>query len=754
MVTEQQGIVAGDELIPSIRNGAVPPELLSLARELVVHDPYHARWMAETVAPGLGLGSAVGVTMIHDRLVAEAAIRFGVDAVYDGSTQVFAGLDAERPRVPRGSAGRAGLAESDLAISGQHQARVSDQLLSFSLAKGADPDPVGVTAWSQPWIPLWLEWEAVFDPPREPSLEGWQLGAVDLEPAATHPRGETLPPMVGRSLLTTGAATTLRRAVEDWLAAEDQRNQGVLDAGEADGDTEAALARLARSTLRTDIVTATMDGFRTRLLGVPHVDGMVRRSVDGVTVPPAPTEAPRLLVSGRVRLEQARLVDAFGRTLDIPVDDVAVTVRDSIIDDSGALSYPPRLTRAARWGLRLVGAGTPRDADGTAARVDQVDPTLQVNPVAGFLLPDHLDESLEFFDTTGEPLGELLAEPVGGGVTWEIAPGRDGPPSAGPRFGLAPQQRALGSIAAGLVAADSAHRDGGPATGESALSALLRAIDTTLWTVDTFASFGSEHVAGLVGRPIAVVRAQLRLELAPPDDIDLTDPERREEWAAAERRLASVPFPVRIGELTRTDDGVLGFFVDDDYSRFRPVDKAVAALAAEGGRSRGQLGLLGLGPKMPGVDPITHPYVVGTDAGRLADSDTLTVHLGQTVTLTVLMHPAGRAFLTSGVLPRTSISLARDWVGPGLARISPSLRTGPLLVDTDTDADRQVRLPKVAVFGADQDFWWRESPAEWRHDAILSATQTALLPDTPAAVREGWIRVRPTTPGAEPAGGS
>ena len=50
---------------------------------------------------------------------------------------------------------------------------------------------------------------------------------------------------------------------------------------------------------------------------------------------------------------------------------------------------------------------------------------------------------------------------------------------------------------------------------ESALSALLRAIDTTLWTVDSFASLGSEHVAGLVGRPIAVVRAQRAPRVAP-----------------------------------------------------------------------------------------------------------------------------------------------------------------------------------------------------------------------------------------------
>jgi hypothetical protein len=384
-------------------------------------------------------------------------------------------------------------------------------------------------------------------------------------------------------------------------------------------------------------------------------------------------------------------------------------------------------------------------ADGTEARVDQIEPALMVNPVAGFLLPDHLDESLEIFSVDGSPVGELLHEAVSGGVTWEIAAGRPGPADAGPGFDLAPAQQALGDFAAGLVAADATAR-GGEALAqdpkrESALSALLRAIDTTLWTVDSFATLGAEHVAGLVGRPIAVVRAQLRLELMPPTDVDLSDAARAAEWDAALARAKSHAFEVRIGEVTRSDDGVLGFFVDDDYSRFRLVDKVIAATAANAGRSRGKLELLGTNTGKPAASAITHPYIAGRD-----EDDTLSLHIGQTVTLTILMHPSGKCTLTSGILPRKALALARDWVGPGLAKIAPSLRTGPVLVETDLDTEGQVRLPKVSVFGKSQNFLWRDTPATWRTDAILAATQTALLPDTPAELREGWIRVAPDKP--------
>ncbi len=112
------------------------------------------------------------------------------------------------------------------------------------------------------------------------------------------------------------------------------------------------------------------------------------------------------------------------------------------------------------------------------------------------------------------------------------------------------------------------------------------------------------------------------------------------------------------------------------------------------------------------------------------------------MTLTLLMHPAGKVHLTSGVLPRKALALARDWVAPGLAAIAPSLRTGPVL-----DRPRPGAAAEgVGVRRKDQIFIWRDTPATWQDDAILAATQTALLPDLPPEVQEGWIRVAPDAP--------
>lgn len=743
VIQELPGLIARDRFVPTLGHGGVPGEALALAREAVLHDPYHDDWVARAVSP-----AGTDPTPVFNRLRAETLLRFGIDGTYDGATTAF------HPALPKTAAARRRGAQAVARPQPgvvEMQRQVADELRRFSVYQGADPDPVGVTTWSQPWVPMWLEWQVRLSGIDPPTLEAWRLQTLDQAPTASATVvGDTVV-VAGRSQITTGATRTLSAAITDWLKAEDALD--AVDAGLVDDDTAQDYRDLDHAVQHLDLVSAALDGLRAQLLGFEAVDGL-RRASDGAggTLAPAPVRAPRAVLAGTLVLERARLLDAFGRTLEVPAEklkQLATPSRTQLDDDPATLGLAPRLLRPARWLWRWVESGTPVGAEGTEARVDQIDPTLMVNPVAGFLLPDHLDESLEVFSVDGSPVGELLHEAASGGVTWEIAAGREGPADAGPHVGLAPAQRALADFAAGVVAADAAARGGqalaAAAPKESALSALLRAIDTTLWTVDSFASLGSEHVAGLVGRPIAVVRAQLRLELMPPTDVDLSDPARAAEWDAALAAAQRHAFAVRIGEVTRSDDGVLGFFVDDDYSRFRLVDKVIAANAADAGRSRGKLELLGSHTGAPLHTSIDHPYIAGRD-----EDDTLALHLGQTVTLTILMHPSGKCTLTSGILPRKALALARDWVGPGLSRIAPSLRTGPVLVETDLDVEGQVRLPKVSVFGQSQNFLWRDTPATWRTDAILAATQTALLPDTPAELREGWIRVAPDAPDSEP----
>jgi hypothetical protein len=704
---EIEGLVSGSDLVTPFPAGGLPPEVTRLVHNAMILDPYIAPWRADTAAKA----TSFDATAVRNRMFAETALRFQKDGSFSSG-----GI----------------LAGSELKPSPYREAVVAAGLNRFSLIGGVDPDPVGVTAWSQPWVPMWLEWEVKLD--ATDRVEGWVLGPVDLETTDGGP-----PPagaerkIAGRSPLHSGVAATLANAIDAWLQAEDQRDKD--SQGEVDEAVEQQLANIARAVRSVDILAATFDSLHDELLGLPVGPYGVLQLRNGTDIQkPVPTGTPELLLSGQMRINRARVVDAFGRTLDLDVAKIAYPARDAIDDKTTALR--PRLLRPARWLFRLVDPG---DLTTTSqeATIDQFDPESMVNPVAGFLLPDHIDEALELFDAAGDPLGQLFHEPISGGVTWEIAPGRDGPPDAGPLFGLAQKQQLLGLIAAAVVAKDAETRGGLAAApdAESALSAMLRAIDTTLWTVDTFATLGTTHVAGLVGRPIAVVRATLRLDISSDiAELRFADPSKQAERQAAFDALADRAFPVRLGEITRDDDGLLGFFVDDDFNRFHVVDKVVRDEAPDAGRGRGQLGVLGSAPADLFVRPITNPYVVAEDE--------ILVRPGQVVRLTLLMHPGGKCHLTSGILPRKALQLSRDWIHDGLARIAPSARIGPVLIDSD-----KVRMPLIASFGDDQIWTRRDTNFTWKNDPILAATQTALLPEDPATVEEGYIRIAPVKGG-------
>jgi hypothetical protein len=725
-----QGTLNGSDYISTLNNGAIPEETLILAQNALIQDPYFVPWLAQAEAARRSLPQAA----LLSRLSAEAAIRFGANGVYDGATSAF--LSAP----PAGAAAAA----APPAVSFQVRTQVADQLRRFSLVSGVDVDPVGLTVWSQPWIPLWLEWEVAVQ--ASDRLTNWTLGQVDLD--STNPaNAATSTKFQGRSPLHTGTATTLAAAIHAWLTTEEQ-----LDAnnqGETDAATEAALRQIADGIGNLDVLTAMLDGFSARFLGLP-VDafGVVRpRNPDGSVAPPVPVNVPQLLLAGVLQLTRARIVDSFGRTLDLAVNALHTPEREQVTEPSG-MALRPRLLRPARWLFRFVDPTLPAITPGPGgasaspaeATVDEIDPSKMVNPVAGFLLPDHMDDSLEAFDTSGQPLGQLMHEPFGGGVMWEIAPLRAGPADAGPGYGLAPAQQIVGLMAAGMIAADAQQRQGesAPLEAESALSAFLRVVDTTLWTVDTFSQFGNEHIAGLVGRPIAIVRATLRLDIKDDlDELQFTNPDQKAARAKAYASLADRAFPVRLGEITRSDDGLFGYFVNDDYSEFHVVDKAIRDSAFDVGPGKSQLGQLGSTDQTPPRTPINHPYIA-------ADAELL-MHPGESVNLTLLMHPASSVYLTSGVLPRKSLQLVRDWVAPGLAVISPSVRVGPVLVDPD-----KISLPKVSSFPKDQVWIRRDTPNSWKTDPILAATQTAFFPTMPSDIQEGYIRIAPTAPGSQP----
>jgi hypothetical protein len=677
-------LLRGDDVVPSVAHGGVPDEVDQVVREAALLDVHAAPKMAKFAAERTGIAEDV----VTGRLAAELTV-------------------SREIRNPSSS--------------------VAD-VLPASIKEGVEPSPVATTHWTQPWVPLYAEWEltcAIDD-----RMERWTLGELDLD--ATNPDGAETALVRGRSLLTGGSAKTFADQLARFLSEE--RARDAADRGIIDATTAGTLATMAANAAYLDVLSGSCAGLRDYLLGFDE-----EHAVDAAR--PVPARLPRIARGGLAQLTRLRVVDAFGRTVELSQTKLtAATVAESIATVVPAARRPavllrPRINRKARLLFRFLSAAD----DAHDARIDQTLPT-GVSPVAAWLLPDHVDHALEMFDADGAPLGQLMHAPIGGGVVWEGAPGRPGALGAPPDLGATSTARHARGFVRALVEADAMRRDT-TNEDESPLSALLRAIDTTAWTIDPFGQKGSEHVSTLTGHPIALVRASLELEV--PDDLDEIasgiTPDAVEARRRAFTELASLAFPVRLGLLTRTDDGLLGYFVDDDYTRFHPVSGDVLAHARDSGPRRGQLGTPGQTVGVPDERAIVSSYMVADPY--------VEVRRAHRVMLTLLLDPGGKVHATSGILPRKELALARDWIAKPLSVLRPSFRIGPVLVDPQT-----IRMPRVSGLAKEQVWTRRDTPTSWRDDPIAAADQQARLPDRRAVAQEGYIRVE--LPGTQPGGTS
>ena len=140
------------------------------------------------------------------------------------------------------------------------------------------------------------------------------------------------------------------------------------------------------------------------------------------------------------------LVDGYGQVLGLVGSSATSIVDPKLLLESEALqvsdrpdiqALPPRFTSPARLWFRYM------DASG-----DIVDATPDKSPVCGYLMPDHLDGALEFFDADGNNLGVVRPDPQAG-VLWEEAPGQ--PSTVGQSPSRAIPNQFLAGIAQGLL---------------------------------------------------------------------------------------------------------------------------------------------------------------------------------------------------------------------------------------------------------------------------------------------------------------
>ncbi|MEU2393513.1 hypothetical protein [Streptomyces sp. NPDC007369] len=600
----------------------------------------------------------------------------------------------------------------------------------------ADPDstvgpvPEYTALWRQPWLPMHMEFELRYCPTPYQTGEAthWSFNGQRYEWS-----GDGAQPGTGegdlrwltfknRAFLTPTAPYVLAHQIDRYLeTSSDAPAEGLLALKEELGDP--------------DLLSQRLDGFHDWLLqqdgaarSTVHVPADAARLVGDVRrVPdPGPVEPPpgdpggpyQPVRAGQFFFQDLRIVDRFGRSFDIVnnrnYEGVSLTLGDSVTPDAVLdddligrarfVQLGPRLLQGARLRLETV-----RAADGSRlspmVRADTAE-----NPLAGWLLLNHLDRTLIVHGPDGQALGELRIVRNTAGeddTVWLPLPGSPHPDPQADSFAAALPH--LAGFLRPLLDKPAA-----------AFAGLLDTIDSTLDTITDPAAQDDGTPVRLLGRPLALVRADLGIELegpllgSPGWDTVLEEPEEEYDtyrWA------------VRLGSERRLGDGLVGYFsgaTGPDQSTSYEVFHAVRPEGGDGyiepiGEGRG----LALPARTPDR-PVTHH-------------------------LTLLMDPYAPVHATTDILPVTRVELPDDLVSDALRRIRGAFRLGPLLAPEraagpDGDPVGGVVLPRPASWhGA----WsWAEprgAETEWAELEIVPADASAHPGDPAPQARYGYL---------------
>lgn len=358
-----------------------------------------------------------------------------------------------------------------------------------------------------------------------------------------------------------------------------------------------------------------------------------------VTSAPVPESDFNPIRSGEMDLVRLRLIDTFGQVREI-IDaqngfdrNRTFIARPLQIDSAEAenprIGLPPRLAQPARVDFRWLSADL-----GEMEMNDHPATT----PVCGWLLSNHLDNSLMIYDNDGGLLGYI--DQLG---RWQSAPG-----SSQPVYPIDIANEHLRKLAHYLLERDAAFQQ-----------AFISTIDSALRTIEP-ASFAQHQArALLMGRPVALVRASVAVELQGLPAIhqawdtfidDMNRPNRHSDFFEA------VKLPIRIGEYQQFNDGLVGYWVE------------------EGSGYREKTFYSPQNTESPHALIKTHsgePMNLYKSLREAPD------------TLLMLVDPRGAVHATTGLLPTKSIELPPDQINEALRRIEITFLSTPILSDSD-----------------------------------------------------------------------
>ncbi|HLO77161.1 MAG TPA: hypothetical protein VK196_11970 [Magnetospirillum sp.] len=668
----------------------IPKEFADLVVECVLLDPANARWMARLCYGRLGIPHPTDAQL--DTVA--AAIRAIQAAPFSDEALALA----------------PGLVIADaVGLTGVPPARLS------------------VEPWVTPWTPVYMDWQVAWMPTAaapQDMLADWELADVDYvwngsslsAPAQTYS---------GRTTLTPNQALQLNESIDQFLAVAANRKKLP--------DFDLHYLQLAAQELTDlDVLAQAMGGLSDQMamrLQQPTsiADAPQAQMAAGAQgyIPMATAQAFYPVRSGHMAIRKLWIVDAYGQVLkavDVNRNPQPV-VSASLATPGfpGVLQTVPRAAQPARLDARLVSAVD------DSVRSNSSDAT---SPIAGWLVPNHLDDSLTVYDAAGNNLGALITviNDQGRAIRWDPVPGAAAPLGTPPQIAnphLAGLVHGLLDLPTGGAQAD-------------ALAALLDAIDVTTWKTDPLGQPTDGNLSVLQGRPMAVVRMAASLRTGGLPWVD-------QSWAATGKDVTGgftdTVFPVRVGDHGLDDNGTAGYYLGDDYGTFYAARGFHPGLGRIRRAIAGRPAAAAYGRRLPDRLLASLPgWLAGpsSDGGYVVTDATLALPLNDTPQyLTAIVDPRGGIPCVSGIQPVDTLALPPGPVAAALQTMFITFRMGPLMTDP-----AQLTMPLPGAVGGTWSWIERSGVSVWREDGnIVPPAGEAALASTPPTLREGWLKL-------------
>ncbi len=583
------------------------------------------------------------------------------------------------------------------------------------------PVPVAVTSWKQPWMPLFLEWSIKWFPtyaqngqnsPWIFNRDEWKFDGDDYDWNGTSLDESILIGYSGRTILSSHAIINFESRLRDFI---NKSKPPRLDLEKLD-----ALVKAMQSWgILSQSLSGLHEQFVTRSVSqswppIGDVAALIQAQYD---VSPDPTKSDKDTDYGPVPptffpqmggffvIDDIGIVDAFGQSISLMpannnptggVSSAFTPIRSQQVTPTKANiavgDYTPAQFVKQAFGLVQPAKLEMRWVD--AARDDaEVGLAAGANPVCGWLLPNHLDEAISFYDQAGKLLGELRASADNSGTTWYPAPDSQTPitdPADIPNAHLS-------KMVTGLMAAQRA--------SSATLDNFMKVIDETLWLVDPIGARSDSDMSVLIGRPLAVVRLKFGLDLEGPA---YSNQSWADTFTADDNGVTSTGFALRLGSQAVREDELIGYFSDETYQTFNSVYYPA------------------------GLDQASN-YV--QEVGGGAANYLSVVPQGADKFVTLLMDPRGSVHGSTGILPVKAISLAPRFVDPALKSMEVTFQVGSLLT-----SQQAILIPRLSEQNGQWSWIDHSNTTDFQIEPIQFASPNAKLSTPAMMIRDGWLK--------------